>query len=299
MSLFQKAKEILGAVGIVYAFGFLAFRSHLNSLGVWSGPPVMSETYLEVGAKFLIVSLGSLLRPVGTVAVLLILIGYGLRSLICRIGEASGSRFLRGAHGYLGIAGESLKATRQLTFPLFIVCALSALLLEFFIEACVSDYILPRAPVGMLLSNASSYVGYIIATTNAFSVLFDGVLLYFILLLIWLMRELKNKDSRYRMFRILIVAILTVSTAVWLPIWYGVFLHSKEVPIATISVNAHENTSSDAGTEIALLFSEGSTLTTFSKKSNVIAVLTLDESRVLKIHRYRNIFTWIFDPSDG
>ncbi|HEX7839738.1 MAG TPA: hypothetical protein VF469_19820, partial [Kofleriaceae bacterium] len=56
-------KEAGSAGAFLYAAGFLSTRSWLNLLGVWSGPPLLDQTYLAEGAAFFVATAEKLLFP--------------------------------------------------------------------------------------------------------------------------------------------------------------------------------------------------------------------------------------------
>lgn len=56
-------KEVGSASAFLYAAGFLSTRSWLNLLGVWSGPPLLDQTYLSEGAAFFVATAEKLLFP--------------------------------------------------------------------------------------------------------------------------------------------------------------------------------------------------------------------------------------------
>jgi hypothetical protein len=60
MELLKKAGS---ASAFLYAAGFLSTRSWLNLLGVWSGPPLLDQTYLAEGAAFFVATAEKLLFP--------------------------------------------------------------------------------------------------------------------------------------------------------------------------------------------------------------------------------------------
>jgi hypothetical protein len=66
-------KEVGGASALVYAAGFLSTRSWLNLLGLWSGPPLLDQTYLAEGGAFFVATAEKLLFP-WTFVVVLVLI---------------------------------------------------------------------------------------------------------------------------------------------------------------------------------------------------------------------------------
>ena len=67
-------KAASGITALLYAAGFLSMRSWLNLLGVWTGPPLVDQTYLAEGAAVFVTTAEKLLFPWLFVAVLALLV---------------------------------------------------------------------------------------------------------------------------------------------------------------------------------------------------------------------------------
>src|SRR5262249_51517058 len=62
--------QLVGAVSVVYLFGFVAFKARLNSLGIRTELALLNERYLSEGAAFLAESLRTLMFPYALFAAL-------------------------------------------------------------------------------------------------------------------------------------------------------------------------------------------------------------------------------------
>lgn len=264
-------KELSAYTAIVYVLGFLAVRSRLAVLGVWSGLSVADARYLQEGGVFALYTLERLLFPWGFILFCVA----ALVALILRALKLPPSWFSKKLPSWLSL----------LLFSLSVVALTKAIQGQFGDTSRFLGVLVPRASEGSLNRELLSQL----AATDVGR--YDAeVLLAALAFVAWRWSAgfgaLPAAPAWLQTYCVLLLA----TVGLMLPIHYGIWVSSREYPLAKLT--ASENLKLTEPLFI-LLETDGRLIVQEPAGKNRpprLVNLKRDDVSAIEVQRYTNVF---------